>query len=83
MSEASRPEPCPQGMSNMPHDHIRLAQAPNGEIGPRCATCDVRLTFGSAMVLNNTYVCWDHYVEATGAESATTVGERVARFYER
>ena len=42
----------------MPHDHVRLAQAPNGEIGPRCSMCNKRMTFGAAMVLNNNYVCW-------------------------
>ena len=48
----------------MPHDHVRLAQAPNGEIGPRCSMCNKRMTFGAAMVLNNNYVCWPCYVEA-------------------
>ena len=61
----------------MPHDHVRLAQAPNGEIGPRC------MTFGAAMVLNNNYVCWPCYVEATGADTSTVVGETVERFYAR
>ncbi|MGB0284402.1 MAG: hypothetical protein ACPGGI_05130 [Candidatus Poseidoniaceae archaeon] len=67
----------------MPHDHVRLAQAPNGEIGPRCNGCNTRLTFGSAMVLNNNYVCWPCYVEATGADTSTVVGETVERFYAR
>ena len=36
----------------MPNEHVQLAQAPNGEIGPRCHTCGIRLTFGNAMVHN-------------------------------
>ena len=38
----------------MPHEHIELAQTPNGEIGPRCNECGIRLTFGEAMVTANT-----------------------------
>ena len=38
----------------MPHDNIQLAQAPNGEIGPRCKKCGVRMTFGAAMVIKTT-----------------------------
>ena len=55
----------------MPHDHIQLAQAPNGELGPRCHQCGIRLTFGNAMVVDKHYMCWDCYVEATGADTAT------------
>jgi hypothetical protein len=66
---------------SMPHDHITLAQAPNGEIGPRCDSCGVRLTFGNAMVVDKYYLCWDHYVEATGADTSTTVGEAEERFW--
>jgi hypothetical protein len=65
----------------MPHDHITLAQAPNGEIGPRCEECGTRLTFGSAMVVGKFYMCWDHYVEATGAGTATSIGEAEDRFW--
>ena len=39
----------------MPHDHIQLAQAPNGELGPRCHHCGMRLTFGNAMVVDKYY----------------------------
>jgi hypothetical protein len=66
---------------SMPHDHITLAQAPNGEIGPRCDSCGIRLTFGNAMVVDKYYLCWDHYVEATGADTSTTVGEAEERFW--
>ena len=84
VSEASKPEPStPNRGLPMPHDHIRLAQAPNGEIGPRCSMCNKRMTFGAAMVLNNNYVCWTCYVEATGADTYTVVGETVERFYAR
>ena len=65
----------------MPHDHITLAQAPNGEIGPRCEKCRVRLTFGNAMVVGKYYMCWEHYVELTGADTSTTVGEAEERFW--
>jgi hypothetical protein len=41
------------------------------------------MTFGAAMVLNNNYVCWTCYVEATGADTSTVVGETVERFYAR
>lgn len=55
----------------MPHEHVPLAQAPNGEIGPKCHGCNTRLTFGSAMVHAQHYMCWDCYVKATGADTAT------------
>ncbi|MED5350456.1 MAG: hypothetical protein VYB50_03080 [Candidatus Thermoplasmatota archaeon] len=55
----------------MPHEHVPLAQAPNGEIGPKCHGCNSRLTFGSAMVHAQHYMCWDCYVKATGADTAT------------
>ena len=45
--------------------------------------CNKRMTFGAAMVLNNNYVCWPCYVEATGADTSTVVGETVERFYAR
>ena len=41
----------------------------------------VRMTFGAAMVIDNNYYCWDCYVEATGADSATTVVEAEQRFW--
>ena len=59
------------GGNVMPHEHIQLAQAPNGEIGPRCHTCGIRLTFGNAMVVDKYYMCWEHYVETTGSNVAT------------
>ena len=65
----------------MPHDHLKLAQAPNGEIGPRCHNCAKRLTFGNAMAVDQYYYCWEHYVELTGADTVTQVGETVEMFY--
>ena len=65
----------------MLHENIELAQAPNGELGPRCKQCGIRLTFGNAMVIDKNYFCWDCYVELKGAESATTVGEAEQRFW--
>ena len=65
----------------MPHDHIQLAQAPNGELGPRCHQCGIRLTFGNAMVVDKHYMCWDCYVEATGADTATEVSNADERFW--
>jgi transcription initiation factor IIE alpha subunit len=65
----------------MPHEHVQLAQAPNGEIGPRCNKCGMRLTFGSAMVHNEHYYCWECYVELTGADSVTEVKTTEQKFY--
>ena len=65
----------------MPHEHIELAQTPNGEIGPRCKTCGDRLTFGEAMIIDQHYYCWGHYVEITGADTATVEIQRKTRFW--
>ena len=65
----------------MPHEHIQLAQTPNGEIGPRCHKCGERLTFGYAMVVDKYYMCWEHNVEATGADTSTTINESEGRFW--
>ena len=56
----------------MPHDNVQLAQAPNGEIGPRCKKCGIRMTLALQWYRQN-YYCWKCYVEETGAESATTM----------
>ena len=65
----------------MPHDHIQLAQAPNGELGPRCHDCGIRLTFGNAMVIDKYYMCGECYVKATGADTATEVSDSDERFW--
>lgn len=70
-----------QQVSNMPHDHIQLAQTPNGELGPRCKTCGDRLTFGAAMIIDENYFCWEHYVSITGADTATVEIKRETRFW--
>ena len=71
----------PKQVRPMPHEHIELAQTPNGEIGPRCHTCGIRLTFGEAMVVDKHYHCWAHYVEVTGADTATVQIQREKRFW--
>jgi hypothetical protein len=39
------------------------------------------LTFGNAMVVDKYYMCWEHYVEATGADTVTTINESEGRFW--
>ena len=67
----------------MPNEHVELAQTPNGEIGPRCKSCGIRLTFGEAMVVDKHYYCWEHYVEITGADTATVEIPERESFLER
>jgi hypothetical protein len=33
------------------------------------------------MVVDKYYMCWEHYVEATGADTATTINESEGRFW--
>jgi hypothetical protein len=33
------------------------------------------------MVVGKFYMCWEHYVESTGADTATSVGEAEERFW--
>ena len=75
------PSSTPNRVRHMPHEHIELAQTPNGEIGPRCNSCGTRLTFGEAMVVDKHYYCWNHYVEITGADTATVEIQREIRFW--
>ena len=42
-----------------------------GQLGPICAITGKAMTFAEAIVLDNQYVCWEAYVEITGAASAT------------
>ena len=67
----------------MPHEHVALAQTANGEIGPKCNKCGIRLTFGNSMVNDQVYLCWEHYVEATGADSATKTHDTESRFWQQ
>ena len=61
----------PKQVRPMPHEHIELAQTPNGEIGRRCYSCGTRLTFGEAVVVDKHYFCWANYDEITGDDTAT------------
>lgn len=65
----------------MPHEHVPLAVTEKGELGPCCIKCQKRMTFGEAMIHEQHYLCWEHYVEATGADSATASFEHSDRFY--
>jgi len=51
-------------------DASKLSTA-TGQLGPVCAHTGKALTFAEAIVLDNKYVCWDAYVEITGAKPAT------------
>ena len=42
-----------------------------GQLGPICAHTGKALTFAEAIVLNNQFVCWEAYIELTGARPAT------------
>ena len=43
--------------------------------------CEIRMTFGEAMVVGKNYYCWDCYVEVTGADTATVEIQRKKRFW--
>ena len=58
----------PRGGS-MP-DHSKLSTA-SGQLGPVCAITGKALKFSEAIVLDNEYVCWEAYVESTGASPST------------
>jgi len=51
-------------------DSSKLSTA-TGQLGPVCAITGKALTFAEAIVLDDRYVCWEAYVELTGADSAT------------
>ncbi len=51
-------------------DSSKLSTA-TGQLGPICAITGKALTFAEAIVLDDRYVCWEAYVELTGADSAT------------
>ena len=55
--------------NNMP-DASKLSTA-TGQLGPVCAITGKAMTFAEAIVLNDQFVCWEAYIEATGAESAS------------
>jgi len=51
-------------------DPSKLSTA-TGQLGPICAITGKPLTFSEALVLDNQYVCWEAYVEITGAKPST------------
>lgn len=59
---------CIQGW-NMP-DASKLSTA-SGQLGPICAITGKPLKFSEAIVLDDEYVCWEAYVEVTGAAPST------------
>ena len=59
---------------NMP-DPNKLSTA-SGQLGPICAITGKALRFSEAIVLDNEYVCWEAYVESTGA-SPSSEGKEV------
>ena len=54
---------------NMP-DASKLSTA-SGQLGPVCAITGKAMTFAEAIVLDDQFVCWEAYVEVTGADSAS------------
>ena len=51
-------------------DQSKLSTA-SGQLGPVCAITGKALKFSEAIVLDNEYVCWEAYVESTGASPST------------
>tara|TARA_B100000575_G_C23038728_1_gene597845 strand:- start:167 stop:517 length:351 start_codon:yes stop_codon:yes gene_type:complete len=51
-------------------DPSKLTTA-SGQLGPVCAITGKALKFSEAIVLDDEYVCWEAYVEATGASPST------------
>ena len=43
----------------------------SGQLGPVCVITGKALTFSEAIVMDDEYVCWEAYIEATGASPAT------------
>mgnify|MGYP006436974233 CR=1 FL=1 len=42
-----------------------------GQLGPICTSTGKPITFAEAIVLDDKYVCWEAYLEITGAKPAT------------
>ena len=51
-------------------DASKLSTA-TGQLGPICAITGKAMTFAEANVLDDKFVCWEAYVEVTGAESSS------------
>ena len=60
---------------NMP-DASKLSTS-TGQLGPICAITGKAMTFAEAIVMDEQFVCWEAYVEATGADSASE-GKKVS-----
>ena len=56
-------------------DPTRLSTA-SGQLGPICAMTGKALTFAEAIVHNGEYLCFEAYIEKTGA-SPSTEGKKV------
>ena len=52
-------------------DPNKLSTA-SGQLGPICAITGKAMTFAEAIVLDDTFVCWEAYIEQTGASPATS-----------
>ena len=51
-------------------DASKLSTA-TGQLGQICAINGKDMTFAEAIVLDDKFVCWEAYVEVTGAESSS------------
>ena len=51
-------------------DASKLSTA-TGQLGPVCAITGKAMTFAEAIVLDDKFVCWEAYVEVTGADSSS------------
>ena len=57
-------------------DASKLSTA-TGQLGPVCAITGKAMSFAEAIVLDDQFVCWEAYVEVTGADSASE-GKKVS-----
>ena len=51
-------------------DPTKLSTA-SGQLGPVCAITGKALTFAEAIVLDGDYLCFEAYIEKTGASPST------------
>ena len=51
-------------------DSSKLSTA-TGQLGPVCSHTGRAMTFAEAIVLDDKFVCWEAYIELTGAEPST------------
>jgi|TARA_B110001454_G_scaffold57646_1_gene56402 hypothetical protein len=51
-------------------DPTKLSTA-SGQLGPICAVTGKAMTFAEAIVHDGDYLCFEAYIEMTGASSAT------------